>query len=78
MRHLGIRKARLLQGLLQGKRASFLVQDGKCDIADDVEDLMYRTTEYMIPMLENNFGYYFPYVEEFYNKIKELEEKNNG
>ena len=32
-------------------------------IADDVEDLMYRTTEYMIPMLENNFGYYFPYVE---------------
>lgn len=47
-------------------------------IADDVEDLMYRTTEYMIPMLENNFGYYFPYVEEFYNKIKELEEKNNG
>lgn len=47
-------------------------------IADDVEDLMYRTTEYMIPMLENNFDYYFPYVEEFYNKIKELEEKNNG
>ena len=47
-------------------------------IADDVEDLMYRTTEYMIPMLEDNFGYYFPYVEEFYNKIKELEEKNNG
>ena len=47
-------------------------------IADDVEDLMYRTTPYMIPMLENNFGYYFPYVEEFYNKIKELEEKNNG
>ena len=46
-------------------------------IADDVEDLMYRTTEYMIPMLENNFDYYFPYVEEFYNKIKELEEKNN-
>ena len=29
-------------------------------------------------MLEDNFGYYFPYVEEFYNKIKELEEKNNG
>lgn len=47
-------------------------------IVDDVEDLMYRTTEYMIPMLEDNFGYYFPYVEEFYNKIKELEEKNNG
>ena len=47
-------------------------------IADDVEDLMYRTTEYMIPMLENNFDYYFPYVEEFYNKIKELEGKNNG
>ena len=47
-------------------------------IADNVEDLMYRTTEYMIPMLENNFDYYFPYVEEFYNKIKELEEKNNG
>ena len=47
-------------------------------LADDVEDLMYRTTEYMIPMLEDNFGYYFPYVEEFYNKIKELEEKNNG
>lgn len=47
-------------------------------IADDVEDLMYRTTEYMIPMLENDFDYYFPYVEEFYNKIKELEEKNNG
>ena len=47
-------------------------------IADDVEDLMYRTTEYMIPMLENNFDYYFPYVEEFYNKIKELEEKNDG
>ena len=47
-------------------------------IADDVEDLMYRTTEYMIPMLEDNFGYYFSYVEEFYNKIKELEEKNNG
>ena len=47
-------------------------------IADDVEDLMYRTTEYMIPMLENNFDYYFPYVEEFYNKIKELKEKNNG
>lgn len=47
-------------------------------IADDVEDLMYRTTEYMIPMLENNFDYYFPYVEELYNKIKELEEKNNG
>ena len=47
-------------------------------IADDVEDLMYRTTEYMIPMLENNFNYYFPYVKEFYNKIKELEEKNNG
>ena len=47
-------------------------------IADDVEDLMYRTTEYMIPMLEDNFGYYFPHVEEFYNKIKELEEKNNG
>ena len=47
-------------------------------IADDVEDLMYCTTEYMIPMLENNFDYYFPYVEEFYNKIKELEEKNNG
>lgn len=47
-------------------------------IADDVEDLMYRTTEYMIPMLEDNFDYYFPYVEEFYNKIKELEEKNNG
>ena len=47
-------------------------------IADDVEDLMYRTSEYMIPMLEDNFGYYFPYVEEFYNKIKELEEKNNG
>ena len=47
-------------------------------IADDVEDLVYRTTEYMIPMLEDNFGYYFPYVEEFYNKIKELEEKNNG
>ena len=47
-------------------------------IADDVEDLMYRTTEYMIPMLEDNIGYYFPYVEEFYNKIKELEEKNNG
>ena len=47
-------------------------------IADDVENLMYRTTEYMIPMLENNFDYYFPYVEEFYNKIKELEEKNNG
>lgn len=46
-------------------------------IADDVEDLMYRTTEYMIPMLENNFDYYFPYVEEFYNKIKELKEKNN-
>ena len=47
-------------------------------IADDVEGLMYRTTEYMIPMLENNFDYYFPYVEEFYNKIKELKEKNNG
>ena len=47
-------------------------------IADDVKDLMYRTTEYMIPMLEDNFGYYFPYVEESYNKIKELEEKNNG
>ena len=47
-------------------------------IADDIEDLMYRTNEYMIPMLENNFDYYFPYVEEFYNKIKELEEKNNG
>lgn len=47
-------------------------------IADDIEDLMYRTTEYMIPMLEDNFDYYFPYVEEFYNKIKELEEKNNG
>ena len=47
-------------------------------IADDVEDLMYRTTEYMIPMLEDNFGYYFPYVEGVYNKIKELEEKNNG
>ena len=47
-------------------------------IADDLEDLVYRTTEYMIPMLEDNFGYYFPYVEEFYNKIKELEEKNNG
>ena len=47
-------------------------------IADDVEDLMYRTTEYMIHMLESNFDYYFPYVEEFYNKIKELEEKNNG
>lgn len=47
-------------------------------IADDVEDLMYRTTEYMIPMLEDNFDYYFPYVEELYNKIKELEEKNNG
>lgn len=47
-------------------------------IADDIEDLMYRTTEYMIPILENNFDYYFPYVERLYNKIKELEEENNG
>ena len=34
-------------------------------IADDVEDLMYRTTEYMIPMLENNFDYYFPMWKSF-------------
>ena len=47
-------------------------------ITDTAEDFMADASNFIIGKLEDDFGYYFPYVEVLYNKIKELKEENNG
>ena len=53
MRYLGIRKARLLcRDYCKASGLPFLVQDGKCDVADDVEETEVEAGSYEVLGME--------------------------
>ena len=41
-------------------------------ITENSENFLYMASNYIMSKLEDDFEYYFPHIEELYNKIKEL------
>lgn len=44
----------------------------------DREDFICKISESILSLLEKDFNYYFPYIEDLYNKITELKNGNNN